>query len=121
VVLISWRHPKQAVMLAASLGGYAGCTAGLAGGLAGALHGSAWVPEAWWSRLQDGQAAHAQQTQKQQQTTQEAAEEQQGAGAHDGGTSASGAGASAVPSKHDVVQLGRDLAALDCTSVPPVA
>ncbi|KAF6258473.1 ADP-ribosylation/Crystallin J1 [Scenedesmus sp. NREL 46B-D3] len=53
VVLSSWRHPKQAVMLAASLGGYAATTGGLVGGLAGALHGCSWVPQAWWGVLQE--------------------------------------------------------------------
>ncbi|WIA39567.1 hypothetical protein OEZ86_005653 [Tetradesmus obliquus] len=55
VMLSSWQHPKQAVMLAASLGGYAAITGALAGALAGALHGCSWVPQAWWSVLQEQQ------------------------------------------------------------------
>jgi hypothetical protein len=53
VLLSSWQHPKQAVMLAASLGGYAATTGALVGALAGALHGCAWVPQAWWGVLQE--------------------------------------------------------------------
>jgi hypothetical protein len=53
VVVVSWGNPKQAVMLAASLGGYAATTGTLVGGLVGALHGCEWVPSAWWKHLQD--------------------------------------------------------------------
>eukprot|EP00878_Enallax_costatus_P020388 GHUV01021547.1.p1 GENE.GHUV01021547.1~~GHUV01021547.1.p1 ORF type:complete len:392 (+),score=136.05 GHUV01021547.1:23-1198(+) len=53
VLLCSWKHPKQAVMLAASLGGYAGTTGALVGALVGALHGCAWIPQPWWDDLMD--------------------------------------------------------------------
>lgn len=53
VVVVSWGNPKQAVMLAASLGGYAATTGTLVGGVMGALHGCDWVPSAWWKHLQD--------------------------------------------------------------------
>lgn len=53
VLCVSWKHPKQAVMLAASLGGYAGTTGALVGALVGALHGSVWIPKPWWDQLQD--------------------------------------------------------------------
>lgn len=57
VVVVSWGNPQQAVMLAASLGGYAATTGTLVGGIMGALHGCEWVPAAWWNNLQDAPPA----------------------------------------------------------------
>jgi len=51
--LVNWQHPRQAIMMAACLGGYAGTTAALVGAMAGGLHGSGWVPTEWWQQLQD--------------------------------------------------------------------
>jgi hypothetical protein len=65
VLLSSWQHPKQAVMLAASLGGYAATTGALVGALAGALHGCSWVPQSWWSVLQEERLQPQQQLQQQ--------------------------------------------------------
>eukprot|EP00879_Flechtneria_rotunda_P001631 GHRR01001791.1.p1 GENE.GHRR01001791.1~~GHRR01001791.1.p1 ORF type:complete len:649 (+),score=181.74 GHRR01001791.1:2802-4748(+) len=53
VLLVSWQHPKQAIMLAASLGGFASTTGALTGALVGALHGCKWVPSSWWQQLKD--------------------------------------------------------------------
>jgi ADP-ribosylglycohydrolase len=92
VFVASWAHPRQAVSLAASLGGWAATTAGLVGALAGALHGSAWVPADWWSALQgDDSVASADE------------EEEHTRGG-----------------KYALMQLGEELAGLDCRDVAPL-
>ena len=52
----SWRDPRQAVVIAASLGGASASTAALTGMLAGALHGCAWVPDRWWDAMGEAEA-----------------------------------------------------------------
>lgn len=122
-------------MLAASLGGYAATTGMLVGGLAGALHGSEWVPQSWWEQLQDGSSLHQEQEQHvERQHQEEDSDKDQavvGAGAEAAAEAAAvaddeGVGAAeadeaeqdeeerGVFSKHFVVQLGQQLAALDC-------
>jgi hypothetical protein len=143
VTLISWQHPKQAVMLAASLGGYAATTGTLVGSLAGALHGCEWIPAAWWDRLQEepqaavdeaGQRSGGQHSGEKHQHQDdadpagdggEAPAEQVTAQAGDG---SSGEAGEEEPSewmlrpvsKHSVVELGRKLAQLDCQQAAPI-
>lgn len=137
VTLISWRHPQQAVMLAASLGGYAATTGALVGALVGALHGCSWVPGSWWQQLQDepqqpgeqaGDAA-AQHSDKHAEGGQAAAAaEQQDEASADGEEEGEeeedaedddGEWQLRAFSKYSVVVLGHQLAQLDCRQ-PPV-
>ncbi|KXZ53700.1 hypothetical protein GPECTOR_6g617 [Gonium pectorale] len=53
--LTSWGRPEQAVIVAASFGGHAPATAQVVGALAGALYGREWVPERWWSGLENAE------------------------------------------------------------------
>lgn len=137
VVLVSWQHPQQAVMLAVSLGGYAATTGTLAGAMAGALHGCRWVPEAWWDNLQEepqpaaaGDAAGGQQSSDS--SLQAQPEQQQAADAlppeagHGEAAAAAEEEEAAVSewmlppvSKWSVVTLGHELAELDCKATAP--
>lgn len=134
VVLVSWQHPQQAVMLAVSLGGYAATTGTLVGAMAGALHGCRWVPEAWWDNLQEepqpaaaGDAAGGQQSSdsslqvqpEQQQAAdalpQEAPGRVEAAPAEEEEEEAADSEWMLRPvSKWSVVTLGHQLAELDC-------
>lgn len=138
-MLISWQYPKQAVMLAASLGGYAATTGTLVGSLAGSLHGCEWIPAAWWDRLQEEPQAVVEDA-GQHSKGQHSGQKQQHQ--HDGGSAGKAAGGDAQAvqetaqaeegsaveageeehsewmlrpvSKYSVVELGRKLAQLDC-------
>jgi len=55
----SWEHPRQAVTVAATLGGSAPVTAQLVGAMAGALHGDGWIPASWWDLLENNFAPPA--------------------------------------------------------------
>ncbi|GFR51479.1 hypothetical protein Agub_g13889 [Astrephomene gubernaculifera] len=54
-LITNWNRPEQAVIVAASFGGHAPATAQVVGALAGALHGREWVPERWWSEVENGE------------------------------------------------------------------
>jgi len=128
VLAASWRHPQQAIMLAASLGGYAATTGTLVGGLAGALHGCSWVPAAWWEQLQDeppqdepeaaGQAAqHKEQLQQHKEAAAEAADAAEGsekAVAEQQDELIDYEWQLRPVSKYSVCVLGHQLAELDC-------
>jgi hypothetical protein len=140
VLLSSWKHPKQAVMLAASLGGYAATTGALVGALAGALHGCSWVPKPWWDVLQEERLQAQQQQQGEDESSsmddeglQEGAAEAAGqqaalAGKQQGGVSGLGAAAVAVSEddglstlrvgKYAVVIMGNELAEISAQQVP---
>jgi hypothetical protein len=131
VVLVSWQHPQQAVMLAVSLGGYAATTGTLAGAMVGALHGCRWVPDAWWDNLQQEEpqpaAAGQQGSDSSQQAQQQAADAPEAAGG--GGKVAAAADEDVEAaasewmlrpvSKLSVVALGSQLAELDCQATAP--
>lgn len=53
----SWEQPRQAVSVAATLGGSTPVTAQLTGAMAGALHGDAWIPASWWGLLENSHVA----------------------------------------------------------------
>lgn len=53
VLVTNWHHPRQAVSVAASLGGSSMVTAQLVGAMAGALHGDAWIPGSWFTHLEN--------------------------------------------------------------------
>lgn len=121
----SWRHPQQAIMLAASLGGYAATTGALVGGLAGALHGCSWVPAAWWEQLQDeppqdeheaaGQPGqHKEQLQQHKEAEAEAAEGSEQAMAEQQDELIYYEWQLRPVSKYSVCVLGHQLAELDC-------
>lgn len=150
VVAVSWQHPKQAVMLAASLGGYAASTGTLVGSLAGALHGCEWVPQAWWDNLQDEsttsaadtEGQHSSKQQEQQEEAEAAGGSEQAAAAEpvqsgqaemQGSSTAAGSAAAGdeagddvsewmlrLVSKYSVVVLGHQLAELDCKQAAPL-
>jgi hypothetical protein len=146
VTIVSWQHPKQAVMLAAALGGYAATTGALVGSLAGALHGCEWIPAAWWDRLQEepqaavedaGQHSGGQHSGEKQQH-QHDADSAGGAAGDDEAqavqeTEQAGDGSAAQAgeeepsewmlrpvSKRSIVELGRKLAQLDCQQAAPI-
>ncbi|KAF8058893.1 zinc finger CCCH domain-containing protein 24 [Scenedesmus sp. PABB004] len=127
VVVASWRHPRQAVMLAASLGGFAATTAGLVGALAGALHGCDWLPADWWAQLVgDDDAAAARGAGAGAGAAPTGGEEQQQQGGGAGAAEAAaaqqleegGPWATLRVSKHTVVALGQELAGLGCKAAP---